>query len=329
MAGRGIDVGTAFLVGAQMDPGGDIAYKSTRNAFLEVEATDFTKNMLKKANVSFVEVTKGKPSFYVLGDAGLQMATMFKDAKLRRPLAQGVLARGETQAVDVLTSMLSDILGKPSVSKELCYYSIPADARDTGQDARFHEAQIKKILDYLGFESKPLNEAHAVVFSSCKKTDFTGLAFSFGAGMVNACLSYKAMSVVEFAVARGGDWIDTKAAESVGRPVPQVTILKEKPWDLRDPKTREQEALAVYYKQLIRYLIDTLVEVLETQGTTLLEAIPVVISGGTSLVGGFVETFQQELAQRTLPIEVGSVTPAKNPLHAVAAGLLMAAMLSE
>lgn len=329
MAGKGVDVGTAFLVRAKASDDGSVSYEKVRNAFLEIEAEEFAVNMLKKANVSYVESTKGlNKLLYVLGDASLSFASIFKNANFRRPLAKGVLAKGEVQAVEILSSMFKELLGEPSVPNEICFYSIPADARDTGQDARFHEAQIGKIISTLGYDARPLNEAHAVVYSTCKDTDFTGLAFSFGAGMVNCCLSYRSMEVLSFAVARGGDWIDEKAAESVGKAVPQMTVFKEREWDIRDPQKREYEALAVYYRQLIKYLIDNLEDVLEEQGTTLPEPIPVVVSGGTSMVGGFMEIFEQELRSRSLDIEISEVSHAKNPLNSVAAGLLMAAMLS-
>lgn len=331
MSGKGVDVGTAFLVSARKVEGsGEVSYQKVRNAFLEVPQQGFATKMLKKANVPYIEATKGGSSvLYILGDASLQMASIFKEADFRRPLAKGVLAKGELQAVEILSHMLKEILGDPTPKGEDCFFSVPADARDTGQDTRYHEAQIAKIIETLGYTPKPLNEAHAVILSSCADSDFSGLAFSFGAGMVNACLSFRSMSVLEFAVARGGDWIDAKAAESVGKEIPQMTVLKEGKWDLRAPEKREHEALAVYYKELIKYVLDHLEGALEEQGTTLLEPLPVIISGGTSLVEGFVEIFEKALSERSLPIQISKVKQVKNPMNAVAAGLLMAAIFNE
>lgn len=49
--GKGLDVGTANFVSAIQDSGGDITIKMQRNAFIDVEADDFTRNMLTKLNV--------------------------------------------------------------------------------------------------------------------------------------------------------------------------------------------------------------------------------------------------------------------------------------
>lgn len=325
-----MDIGTAFLVSAVGGEDGNVKYKKMRNAFLEIPQEDFAVKMLRESKISFIEGKRGaKTVLYVLGDDSLQMASIFKEADFRRPLAEGVLSKGELQAVDVLSTLFKRILGEPADKGESCYFSIPADALDTGQDTRYHEAQMGHILEILGYTPKAMNEAHAVVLSTCRDSSFSGLAFSFGAGMVNVCLCFRSIPVLQFAVARGGDWIDRKASESVGKEIPQITVLKEKKWDLRDPKKREHEALAVYYKELIKYVLDNLEMVLEEEGTALLEAIPVVVSGGSSMVQGFVEVFEEALKERDLPIDISGVEQPENPLNSVAAGLLMAARYSE
>lgn len=322
---KGLDVGTSFLVSATPSQDTSVTFKKVRNAFLEVETSEFTTNMLKKSNVSFVEGRKN--TLYVLGDAGLQMASIFKESALRRPLAKGVLSKGELEAVDVLSTLFKNILGEPNTPKEKVYYSIPADAADTGQDTRFHSNQLTHILKTLGYTPTPMNESLAIVFNSCKDSNFNGLAFSFGAGMVNACLAYRSLPVLEFAVARGGDWIDAKAAENTGSQIPKITVMKEKEWDLRKPVGRVYEALGVYYRDLIAYALEHLVGA--TEEVFLQEKVPVIISGGTTLVPGFLEAFKEEWTKHRFPFEVSEIRQVKDPLHAVAGGLLVAALSSD
>lgn len=331
MPGKGVDVGTAFLVGAQVAEDEEkVQYRKVRNAFLEIEKDAFTESMLKKANVSFVEGKKNK--VYVLGDASLNMASVFKGSELRRPLAKGVLAKGELEAVNILGVLLKEVLGEPEEHGEVCYYSVPSDAIDTGQDNIYHSAQVGKIISELDFESgkryepRPLNEANAIIFSQCEDSDFSGLAISFGAGMANAFLAYRSMEVMRFATARGGDWIDEKVAEALGKTIPRVTKAKEKKWDIRDPKNRDQEALAEYYKKLIEYTVDHIEEALIENDIYDLDGdIPVVLAGGTTMVGGFAEVFQEELMGRELEMEFSGVRKVDKPLTTVAHGLLVAA----
>lgn len=338
MAGKGVDVGTAFLVGAQISKvpvEGDesaeepkfeekVQYRKVRNAFLEIEKTELTESMLKKSKVSFVEGKK--ENVYVLGDASLNMASFFKDSKLRRPLAKGVLAQGEQEAVNILNTLLKEVLGDPEEENEVCYYSVPADAVDSGQDNVYHSAQIGKIISDLGYDARPLNEANAIIYSQCESSGFSGLAVSFGAGMANAFLAYRSMEVMRLATSRGGDWIDEKAAAALGMAVPRITKAKEKDWDIRTPKDRVQEALAEYYKKLIQYTVDHIEEALIEHDIYGFDGdVPVVLAGGTSMVGGFAEVFEEELKARSLEMEFSEVRRVEKPLTTVAHGLLIAA----
>ena len=59
------------------------------------------------------------------------------------------------------------------------------------------------------------------------------------------------------------------------------------------------------------------------------DAIPFIISGGTSKAGGFLEVFQEQFARikkQGFPIQISEVRAATDPLTAVAEGLLVLAM---
>jgi hypothetical protein len=55
-----------------------------------------------------------------------------------------------------------------------------------------------------------------------------------------------------------------------------------------------------------------------------------VVSGGTSLANGFVDTFHGilEIKSGRLPFQVSEVRPAKDPLRAVSRGCLLASELA-
>ena len=58
-------------------------------------------------------------------------------------------------------------------------------------------------------------------------------------------------------------------------------------------------------------------------------AIPFVISGGTSRAGGFMDVFKQEfddIKKKNFPIKISDIRQAKDPMTAVAEGLLVLAM---
>ena len=106
--------------------------------------------------------------------------------------------------------------------------------------------------------------------------------------------------------------------------------MKEKGIDLLKPEGREQEALVLYYKSLVEYCIDqTAREFARIKDRfSLPSAIPIVVSGGTSLAGSFLPFFEQvfEKKRKRFPIEVSEIRQASDPMNAVARGLLIQAM---
>jgi hypothetical protein len=127
-----------------------------------------------------------------------------------------------------------------------------------------------------------------------------------------------------------GDWIDAGAARSVGSTQARMCAIKEKGLDLLRPSDREQEALVVYYKNLIEYTLDTIAIEFEKIRSrfALPQAIPIVVSGGTSKAAGFLEFFKKvfEEKRKRYPIEVSEIRAARDPLEAVARGLLVQAL---
>lgn len=332
---RGLDIGTAFLVCASKEPADEsnpVEVKSIRDAFLDIEAETSTLNMLKMSNTSYIQ---DGDSIYIIGEPALNMANLFK-REARRPLSQGVISAGELEAEKMLLALLRNILGEPSVEKESVYYSVPAKPIDKDMDVVYHEAMFKKIIESMGFSATPMNEAAAIAYSNCAEDGFTALTTSLGAGMVNTALVYQTMIGMEFSISRSGDWIDTSSAKAVGKTASRMTSIKEKGVNLLDPSegnpkfVREREAIVIYYRNLIKHVIDSIKKEFRKDNNSieLPDEIPWVISGGTSKARNFLEFFKQEFEKErdTFPIGISEIRMAKDPLNDVAKGLLVVAM---
>lgn len=331
----GLDVGTCFLVSATKDVKNEesqVEIKSIRDAFLDIEADQSVLNMLKMSNVSYVQE---KDSIYIVGEPALSVANLMKK-EARRPLSKGVIASGELDAERMLVLLLKNILKEPQVENENVFYSVPAKSIDVDMDVIYHEAMFKKIIETFGFRATAMNEAAAIVYSNCAGDGFTALASSFGAGMVNTALVYQTMVGMSFSVSRSGDWIDQSAAKAVGSTATRLMSIKEKGVDLLnpgegDPKyIREREAIIVYYRNLIHYVIDSIKTQFKKDNSQieLPEEIPWIISGGTSKAKNFLEFFKTEFEKERekFPIGISEIRMASDPLNDVAKGLLIAAM---
>lgn len=149
-------------------------------------------------------------------------------------------------------------------------------------------------------------------------------------GMSNVALAINTVEGLSFSVARGGDSIDGGAAKAVGSTAARICSIKEKGVDLMNPEGRDQEALAFYYRAHIDYVLDNFLEqFLKIKNQFAIpKAIPIVVGGGTSLAGGFLELFTEafEAKRKRFPIEISEVRAASEPLNAVAQGLLIQAL---
>ena len=95
-------------------------------------------------------------------------------------------------------------------------------------------------------------------------------------------------------------------------------------------KTREEEAIVLYIRALIRYCLDNIAAQFRRNQTqmSLPKPIPFIISGGTAKAGGFIEVFKEEfeaVKRKGFPIPISEIRMATDPMTAVAEGLLVLA----
>jgi hypothetical protein len=211
---------------------------------------------------------------------------------------------------------------------EVCAFSVPADPIDVERNVIYHRGALEAVLRKLGYTPKPMLEGHSVVFSELVQQDYTGIGISCGGGMFNVCISYKSVPALTFATSRGGDWIDNNVAAAIGMPASLVCSVKESGVDLMNPKDRVQDAIVIYYRNLIQYTLETIKQKFETAQNmpTFNKPIDVVCAGGTSMIQGFIDVFRDEFQKINFPIEVNEIRLARDPLKAIARGCLMAAL---
>ncbi len=322
--GKGLDVGTANLISAVQDKEGNLYIKSQRNAFIDIDQDDFTRNMLTKLGVQYVILNN---RMVVVGDPAFELANIF-NRETRRPMAHGMISPKESDALPIMKLLIEKLLGAPQKPGEVCYFSIPAEPIDFSMNVMYHKGLFQDLLSKIGYEAKPLIEGHAVVFAELADDDFTGIGISCGGGMFNICVSYKTIPCLSFATSRAGDWVDQNVAQVLGIKASKATALKEKGVDLRKPMNREQQAIEIYYRELIKYTLTKIKEKFESaEGMpSFPEAVDMVFAGGTSLIGGFVDVVKQELEKIKFPLEIKNVRRADDALNSIAKGCLVAAM---
>jgi len=178
----GVDCGTMNLVIAEQNEQKEIELSSMRNMYLPLEKSQLT--MVEMSNISHVE---NEDQIFIVGEDAYRFGNMFGQ-EVKRPMSKGLISASNSDSIDILALILKQLVGTTYSGGGHIVYSVPAPSIDTENNILYHEGVFKRIFTQLGFTSESFNESMAIIYSQCQDNKFTGLAFSFGAGMVN-CIS--------------------------------------------------------------------------------------------------------------------------------------------
>ena len=322
----GLDVGTMNLVCASASPEGKTDITTLRNVFLTVDKTH-----LGETDLSKISHAKIDDSIVILSNDAYNFANIF-GYPISRSMQKGMISPEDINSADVLAVMIRELLVMENGALPgKCVFSVPGDPINSRSNVLYHQNILSRIIGEIGFTPEPLNEAVAIIYAECAETDFSGISISFGAGLTNVAVVYKSIPVLEFALNRGGDWIDDNVAEAVGTIPNRVVAIKEKDFDInrfdsgRKKERKVREALGYYYTNLIHFVIKSTLKELDRRDLDLgfPDNIPLIISGGTSLAGGFLDLVRKQVQEEEWPLDLSSVRYASDPLSCVAQGCLI------
>ena len=333
---KGLDCGTSLYIAATEE-----LVKKQRNAFLTVDGeVNQVKRMLKRQGIPFVEKA-GK--VHIVGQHAFNYAQIFSTAELKRPMKSGLLNPTEKDALPVLNAIIGELLGD-AVDGETCVYCIPSKPIDVKREVSYHEDVLRTIIEQYGYNVKKIEEAVAIGYEGLVDTQLTGVAISMGAGMCNIAVMYQGMTALSFSVSRGGDWVDENVAMDTGVSQAKVTSIKETSTTLDLSSANYQNiyeedtdeanvliAIRSYYGALVNYLLTNLKVQFEgvENVPNFPNPVPIVIGGGTSLVKGFLDVFNEQFDQNEFPIPISEIIHIEDAHTAVARGCLSEAQLIE
>jgi hypothetical protein len=320
----GLDVGTSRIVAAR-SAGKRYRYESQLNAFLTLPYSKLADSLLQRESV-FHEVRGAE--IVVAGNDAEKFAEVFH-VETRRPMQNGVLNPREPHSMAVVRSIIVKLLGTAAVEKQKVFFSVPAPGENGESGNSYHQASISQVLSDLGYAPTPIAEGLAVVFGELGDANYSGIGISCGSGLCNVCLAVLSVPVISFSVQKAGDYIDTQAALVTGDLALRLRVQKEHGFRLNGLNgDRVQNALTVYYQEMIVNLVQTLGDrISSTQKLPRLEqAIPLVLSGGTAMPSGFLDHFMTAMRAHELPVRLSDVRVSADPLNSTARGALMAAL---
>jgi len=326
----GLDVGTGWICGSYHKTKTKIEYVPLRSCFYKIPDTMFSGSMF---NINTMKYVKQNDDVFIIGEDALTMAKI-QNSKALRPLSRGTINPAEKSSAIVLKEMLKYCIeyGKPSKGANVVF-SVPAQTIGSDAesfDVEYHSMSISSLIESLGYKPSPLNEAYAVIISELQNaTETTGLGFSFGAGLVNVAFVYKGMLLFQFSINKSGDFIDAESARATGTSESMINHIKEHQLDLSGNMLElspEERALVFTHTHVIKNTIQQMINTFNnSDNINIIDPVPIIISGGTTLPNGFIELFKSELDKQNVPFDYTDIIPAKDRLTAVSKGCLLMA----
>lgn len=319
----GLDIGTSRIVVAERAED-EFRFHSQLNAFVNVPFSKFTQAVFQKQRMAH-SVAAG--DMLVLGDEAEKLANVL-NRETRRPMIRGLLNPEEPDNLKVITQMVSTMVNGKARSRRVCF-SVPGPLPGGSDELTYHEAALKEALSGLGWEATSINEGLAVVLAELESSSYTGIGISCGGGMCNVCLAYLSIPLLSFSIPKAGDFIDSSVASVTGETATRVRTLKESGFHFNGHcSDKVQQAIGVYYDDMIRSLVTGLKEALARSKNVprMDRPIPLVISGGSALPDGFRDRFERVLKQAELSLPISEVRLSSDPLHSTAKGALVAAL---
>ena len=321
--GIGLDVGTGNLLGSSFVNKKQIGFTLLRDCFYTIDKKMYLKTMFNKQQMKSITIDD---KVHILGEDGNTLAKI-QNASVQRPMAKGIINPNERQAAPILKEMINYcVKNYKQDTGEILVYSVPGSLLGSEDfNVEYHSLSLQSLIQSLGYKPEPLNEGYAVIVSEMSNAkETTGLGFSFGAGLVNVAFAYKGMLLFEFSINKSGDFIDQEASRACGVAESMMNHIKETQLDLTKNEfdaIPEERALIFTYRHVIRNALSNMIDIFnDKDSVNIIEPVPIIVSGGTTLAKGFMDMFNQEIKSTDLPFEVTKVIPAKDRLSAVSRG---------
>jgi actin-like ATPase involved in cell morphogenesis len=331
--GVGIDIGTANIVTARESVDGRFIYKFHRNMLYPLDISDESTDLLDRGEYLYV---KTNDKYYIIGEDALSVCNAISGSinTIVRPMKDGVLNPSLSGASDLLFYIIKAILGKPLIENEPLRFTCPSNPINVDNDNRFHQMVLTNFFTGLGFVPRPINEASAVVIAANpkmlvdgKEIPLTGIAMSWGAGMVNCAAVYRGLSLAEFSCTKSGDNIDEQVEKVTGVSRSKIVKIKERNLDLDniDMSDRVLAAIQIYYEETIERILFNINKQFREKSNEFDGEIEIVVAGGTAMAKGFIKKMEAIVKKTNLQFRIYGVRLVDDPFFSVAKGTLIRA----
>lgn len=326
-----IDYGSSVLRSLFRNPASPsrLCLSTSRSEYAVVPDTDSHRRALGSEGVPFA-VCEG--SLLVIGNDASRVRWISRLPA--SPLfADGRIPQTDAPARQMLYELTQAMLPELRSDRGVCVMTIPGAGQGesvTGLNAEF----LTRLVRMRGYTPLVLGAAEAAMLSAGVDSRFTGVSVVIGAESVSWCVARRGLVLATDAISAGTRWMDLEIARAFGVQVWDASgrayldaerageWRRESCVDLRQPRDEQESLLSRLYAVLVQKLAEAITVAVGSvdPGLRPLEAVPVVLAGGGSLVAGLVDILRASLREHETGQQRYAVKVAANAETAVVRG---------
>ncbi|MHC4599045.1 MAG: disk-shape morphogenesis protein volactin, partial [Planctomycetota bacterium] len=325
MVAKGLDAGEGFIIGAEKRHG-EVVFTLERAAFLRLRPGDEAEKRVKNLGLYTLRVGNAQ---VVLGEDAVRLSRALQCSRdLVFPFHRG--APGP-DGREVLSTMLTAVLGKPSKRGEPVFFTIHGAPIDGQADFTKTAGLWADLIAKLGYKPVPINRAEAALVGSNsggrQPPDVASIVF--GNAAVDVIIRAPEGSL-SFSLLRGSEWIDASVAKTKKVPIEEVRHTREMGLDLTRPDVSDplQGPLEIYIEHQIHYTLQQLAAQLLKARLAPKKPLTIVTAGSGAGIPGFAKKLEKGLKKVKLPFPVSRVLIPPDPVQAAAGGALVRALVN-
>lgn len=331
-----LDFGSYRMKSLRFDCG-TLAARSCRTVYAVLDDDVYYRDLLTRLGTRFA-ICDG--NITVIGDHAEELNWLGRIPCVPM-LPEGLVPEDDPPARQMLSALVDCLLPDPEAEDELCGVVVPAGTETSLRESLKNDF-VLRLLRLKGYKPLPVNAGMATLLAEAASSQFTGLGVSFGDSSCTFSLAWQGIEIAHDTVPFGGHVIDERLATRNSRYVWDkdghcyLDTTEAGKWkhsfggSIDEPRTMLEQVLRELYVEMLANLFERMDRSIRrcTQRTRIAEQpIPVICSGGPTVVAGFENVVRTQLAAAGLPLEFGEVRTADDPMFTVARGCLIQTQL--
>lgn len=297
------------------------------------------RRFLDQVGIPYVPTARG---LVTIGEAALDLVELVH-SPLVPVLLDNQIPQDDPVGRQVCATLVDILLPAPRQADETCMMVLPGNP--TGPHHAHEPAAgfLTRLLRLKGYRPQILHGSTALILAEMSAHQYTGIGISIGAGSVACSATYRGIPVIERTLDIGTRRLEEQLSEENAQYVwdhhgeryldivTQQMLLKDPQFSLISPRDAAERKACEHYGIFLDSIFEELGDLLaaEPRLRRLPTPLPLICSGGSTLLAGFRELVLKQVHRATWPIAISDVLLSRHYPYDAVRGAFVQGLVGE